>query len=101
MVGLHDHHNFKLTAMFTKFILAVMLLSFSLVSNGNTTCKGKWKLINAGKTLFLYAVTLYSYPKQLVGDEHLPFIKLTATEFVTNKLLFAMDMKGTSYYKKQ
>ena len=159
MVGLHNRHNFKFTAMFTKFILAVMLLSFSLVSNGNTTdttqsklvgkwllvkhliteggkttneitanenytynfavngtysityinkknqsnttYKGKWKLINAGKTLFLYSVTLPSDLKQLVGDEHLPVIKLTATEFVTKELLFAMDMKGTSYYKKQ
>lgn len=70
-------------------------------NESNTTYKGKWKLINAGKTLFLYAVTLPSDPKQLVGDGHLPVIKLSATEFVTKELLFAMDMKGTSYYKKQ
>ena len=67
----------------------------------NTTYKGKWKLTNAGKTLSLYDNTLPSDPKQLVGDENLPIIKLTATDFVTWELLFAMDMKGTSYYKKQ
>lgn len=44
-------NNFKLTAMFTKFILAVTLLSFSLVSNGNTSdttqskLVGKWLLV--------------------------------------------------------
>ena len=70
-------------------------------NESSTTYKGKWKLTNAGKTLFLYNNTLPTDPKQLVADKNLPITKLSATDFVTKELLFAMDMKGTSYYKKQ
>ncbi len=70
-------------------------------NESSTTYTGRWKLINAGKTLSLYNNSLPSDAKQLVADRKLPVVKLTATSFVTKELLFAMDMKGTSYYTKQ
>ncbi len=66
-----------------------------------TTYAGKWKLLHGDKTLKLYDNSLPAEPAQLVADQSMPVIKLTAKEFVTRELLFAMDMKGTSYYKRQ
>lgn len=66
-----------------------------------TTYAGKWKLLHGNKTLKLYDNRLPAEPKQLVADQSLPVIKLTSKEFVTRELLFAMDMKGTSYYRRQ
>ena len=90
----HYTYSFAINGTYT--------VNYANSKTGNsTTYKGKWKLTAAGKTLKLYDNTLLSDPKQLVADNSLPVLKLTATEFVTTELLFAMDMKGTSYYKRQ
>ncbi len=70
--------------------------------NATTTVyKGKWKVLPGIKKLRLYDNSLPSDPRQLVNDNILPIIRLTTTEFVTKELLFGMDLRGTSYYKKQ
>lgn len=70
-------------------------------NESTTIYNGKWKVITAGKKLRLYDNSLPSDPKQLVNDNNLPIIKLTAGEFVTRELLFGMDLWGISHYKKQ
>lgn len=71
------------------------------VDTTTTTYVGKWKIGNSGKTIVLFNNSLPAEPKQLVADRSLPIIKLTAKEFVTRELLFAEDMHGISYYKRQ
>ena len=70
-------------------------------NESTTIYKGKWKVITDGKKLRLYDNSLPSDPKQLVNDNILPIVRVSATEFVTKELLFGMDLLGTSYYKKQ
>ena len=95
-LGADEHYTYSFAVNGTYSVI------YSNSKTGNsTTYKGKWRMTAAGKTLKLYDNTLPSDPKQLVADNNLPVLKLTATEFVTRELLFAMDMKGTSYYKRQ
>ena|ERR1700730_9747560 len=71
-------------------------------NNAVTTLRGKWKIVNKGKTLKLYDnKSVPDDPLHMIADRSLPIFSLTSTQFVIKELLFGMDIPGTSYYKRQ
>jgi hypothetical protein len=78
-------------------------VSYVNKKNASTTVyQGKWQVTPGGKKLKLFDNTIVpAEPGRLVADRLLPIISLSASQFVTKELLFGMDLRGTSYYRKQ